>query len=465
MGRGLFGALASGLEVKSTDISALTWSRLFGEHQKVKSGVSVNIDSALKVSTVLACTRVLANGAAQIPLKVYRETADGSKFPAKDHPAYRLLWRRPNDWMTSFEFRQLLMFHAILGGNGYAYIGRGGVKRRLVELIPLVGYVRVDQANDYTLTYHVTGPDGITQVLPRESVMHLRGPSWNGYAGMDAIQIAREAIGLAIATEETHARLHSNGAKPGGLLSFEKELGDKAKERLKALAQENISGLRNAFKTLVLDNGAKWTPFTMTGVDGQHIETRKFQIEEICRDLNVYPQMVGHSDKTATFASAEAFFQAHVTNSLGPWLENWQQVFARDLFPDEDDISAEFSVQGLLRGDHKTRAEYYAAGIINGYFTRNEVRGWENLNRIEGLDEPLIPLNMGTATERAAMAKEVTSAVKAMIGHNGGPPLDDAEMEAKIGRVLSAANERRVRTARDELSTVLSTLPEGDPNG
>lgn len=457
--RGLFGAIADGLEAKATDISNLTWEKLLGEEARVKSGVAVNVDSALKVSTVLACARVLANGIAQIPLKVYREDEKGSKQPDKKHSAYKLLWRRPNDWMTSFEFRQLIMFHAVLNGNGYAYIGRGGVSKRLVELIPLVGHVEVKQANDWTLSYHVTGKDGLTQVFPRESIMHLRGPSWNGYAGMNAIQIAREAIGLAIATEETHARLHSNGAKPGGLLSFEKELGDKAKDRLKALAQDNISGLRNAFKTLVLDNNAKWTPFQMTGVDGQHLETRRFQIEEICRDLGVFPQMVGYSDKTATFASAEAFFLAHVIHSLEPWIENWQQVFARDLFPDDDDVTAEFSVQGLLRGDHKTRAEFYAAGIVNGYFTRNEVRKWENLNPIDGLDTPLIPLNMGTQDERDAMAKEVTAALKSMIGHNGGPALDDGELEAKIGRVLSASNERRIKTARDELTTVLATLP------
>jgi HK97 family phage portal protein len=325
---------------------------------------------------------------------------------------------------------------------------------------PLVGSVIPMQAADYELTYQVTDRDGTVTTYPRDQILHLRGPSWNGFAGMNAIHLAREAIGLAIATEETHARLHSNGAKPGGLLSFEKELGKAAKDRLKALAAENLAGLGNAFKTLVLDNGAKWTPFTMTGVDGQHIETRKFQIEEICRDLGVFPQMVGHSDKTSTFASAEAFFLAHVIYSLQPWIENWQQVFARDLFPDEDDISAEFSVQGLLRGDHKTRAEFYAAGIVNGYFTRNEVRKWENLNPIEGLDEPLIPLNMGTAEDRAAMAKEVTSAVKSMLGHNGGPAIDDAELELKIGRVLSKANEHRIRSARDHLENVLNTLPE-----
>lgn len=462
--RGLFGRIAGGLETKATDISALTWARLFGEEATSKAGVSVNLDSALKVSTVFACLRVLANGMAQMPLKVYREEDDGDKTPAKDHSTYRLLWRRPNDWMTSFEFRQCLMFHAGLQGNAYAYIGRGGVNRRVVELIPLVGAVTPKQARDYTLTYEVCGPDGVMAVLPRESVLHIRGPSWNGFAGMEALHVAREAIGLAIATEESQARLHSNGAKPGGLLSFDKPLGDAAKLQLKAMAQDRMEGLRNAYRTLVLDQGAKWTPFAMSGVDAQHLETRRFQIEQICADLGVFPQMVGHSDKTATFASAEAFFLAHVIHSLGPWIENWQQALERDLFDfeKEADLRAEFSVQGLLRGDHKTRAEFYASGIINGYFTRNEVRGWENLNKLDGLDEPLIPLNMGTQAERDAAAKEIASAVRSMIGHNGGPALedlDDAALETKIGRVLSARNEKRIIAARDNLNDVLATLP------
>ena len=136
---GLFGSLTSALrrrETKAADISGLTWSALFGQ-QNSRAGVSVNVDSALKVSTVFACLLVLADGIAQVPLKVYRERADGSKELAKDHPTYRLLSRRPNEWMTSFEFRQVMMFHAVLLGNGCAYIGRiRGVPRELIPLVP-----------------------------------------------------------------------------------------------------------------------------------------------------------------------------------------------------------------------------------------------------------------------------------------------------------------------------------------
>jgi len=400
---GLFGAVASGLrgrEVKTTDAGSLSWAGLFGQ-QNSRAGVSVTVDSALKVSTVFACLRVLADGIAQVPLKVYREKVDGSKELAKDHPAYRLLSRRPNEWMTSFEFRQVMMFHAALLGNGCAYIGRiRGVPRELIPLVP--GNYAIEQARDYTLTYRLTGLNGQSTVLPREDVFHLRGPSWTGAAGLDALQVAREAVGLAIATEETHAALHANGTQPGGVLSVKGSLDDAARARLKESWAQYQGGLANRFKTAVLDMDSTWTPLGMKGVDAEHLDTRRFQIEEICRDLKVFPQMVGYADKTATFASAEAFFLAHVIHTLNPWIENWEQSLARDLFPDEDDIVAKFSMQGLLRGDNAARATFYASGITNGWLTRNEARRLEDLNPIEGLGEPLLPLNMSTSAERSA---------------------------------------------------------------
>lgn len=458
--RGIFGSVAAGLEQKAVDVSPLTWRRLFGEEAAVKSGVSVTTDTALRVTTVLAATRVLAEGVAQVPLKLYREIDDsGSSEPARDHPVYRLIYRRPNEWMTSFEFRETMMFHAVLCTGAHAYINR--VRGEPKELIPLVpGRVRATQAADYTLTYELTDASGkMIGSVPRSDIFCVRGPSWDNYQALNLVHLAREAIGLAIATEETHARLHGNGVQPGGILSTEKTLGDAALLNLKEQFAEYKAGLHNKFKTLILDSGLKWESTSMKGVDAQHLETRKHQIEEICRALRVFPQMVGFSDKTATFASAEAFFLAHVTHSLQPWIERWEQAIARDLLDDDLKLFAKFSLQGLLRGDAKSRAEFYANGIQNGWMTRNEARRFEDLNPLEGLDAPLVPLNMGTQEERDAVAKELAGTVKAMLGHNGGPALDDDELERKIGRVLSAKNEKRIITARDELSAVLATLP------
>lgn len=464
MGRGLFGTLAAGardLEHKSADMAALTWEALMGA--PAKSGVAVNIDSALKVTTVLACCRVLAEGIAQIPLKVGRESAGGSFKPAVDHPAYRVLYRRPNDWMTSFELRETMMFHACLAGNAYAF--KNKLRGQLRELIPLVpGSVCVIKQPDWSLLYQVSDPDGrVVGLFDRSQIFHLRGPSWDSQIGLDAMRLAREAIGLSIATEETHAKLHANGAQPGGILGFDKMLSPEATAKLKANFAAHHEGVRNAFQTLVLDNGAKWTPMAMTGVDAQHLETRRFQIEEICRALRVLPIMIGYYDKAATYASSEQMFIAHLVHHVMPWVERWQQAIDVQLLDDDEALTARFNVRGLLRGDAASMAAYYASGIANGWLARNEARVEEGLDPLPGLDEPLVPLNMGTSADQATIAGKVVSAVKSFLVIDGGKSLPDDQIEAlelKIGRVLSSANEGRIRSAHAELERVLASLPK-----
>lgn len=380
---GLFGNIAVGLERKTTDVSALTWAKLWGEDASVKSGVSVNVDSALRVSTVLACARVISEGVAQLPFKLYREGKDGSKTLAKDHDLYYLLYRKPNSWMTSFQFREALTLHTVLTGNGHAFKNRlkpGGPVKELIPLAP--GRVRTVQAADHEVYYEISGIDGR---FTSNEIFHLRGPSWCGYLGMDAVQVARDAIGLAIATEETHARLHANAAQPGGVLSVKGSLDDAARERLKAGWKQFQEGLNNKFKTAVIDQEATWTPLAMTGVDSQHIETRKFQIEEICRALRVFPQMVMHSDKTSTFASAEQFFLAHVVHTLMPWVERWEQTVGCFLLNDDElDIAPKMNVAALLRGTAVDRANYFKAALGAGgspaWMTQDEVRALDELN-------------------------------------------------------------------------------------
>lgn len=395
---GLFARLF-GREAKTTDASNLTWARLLSDAEQVKSGVSVNINSALRTATCLACGRVIAEGVAQLPFKLYRERPDGrGSDPARDHSLYRILSRRPNPWMTSFEFRELLTLHAVFTGNAYAFknrVGNGPVR----ELIPLLPHcMRVTQEWDGAPSYEYQQKDGTTLRFTADQIFHLRGPSWNGYLGLDAVQTAREAIGLAIATEETHARLHKNSAKPGGLFSVKGQLSKESYDRIKAQIEESKSGLANAHKTWVLDQDAAWTSMAMTGVDAQHIETRKHQIEEICRAFRVFPQMVMHSDKTSTFASAEAFFIAHVTHTLMPWIERWEQTCDRDLLAEKEiDLYAKMNVTALLRGTARDRAEYFksalGAGGTRGWFTQNEVRALEEYNPMDGGDELPQPTN------------------------------------------------------------------------
>lgn len=373
-----------------------------------KSGQSVTVANALKVATVLACVRVISEGVAQVPFKLLRR--DGrNKMEAYDHPLWDILHRKPNDVTTSFGFRETLVIHAALTGNGYAFINRGtgGKVLELINIEP--GAVRVELADTMGLRprYFITGRTGGSREFPAETILHIQGPSWNGIAGMDAIRQAREAIGLAIATEEAHARLHSNGARPGGLLSVEGALQDEQYKKLRKWIDDNYVGGENAYRTMIMDRSAKFVPMAMSGVDTQHLETRRFQIEEICRIFRVMPIMVCSNDKASTYAGAEQNFLAHVVHTLGPWFERIEQAIDCQLLTAAERKAgyyAKLEERGLLRGALKDTAEYLykLAGI--GIMTRNEAREMLDLNPLADLDEPLTPINL--SAELAASQKE-----------------------------------------------------------
>lgn len=372
------------------------WREIYGGHA-AKSGVVVTWQTALTVVTALACIRVRANGMAQVPLKIFRQTDGGrNREAAVDHPLYYPLHRRPNDWQTSFEFRQTLEFHRQLMGNAYVFMNRVG-NGRIAELLPLDPCkVAVRRAKDYSLSYEVVAEDGTKQVFPAESIWHLRGPSWNGWTGLEVIKLAREALGLSLATEESQARLHKNGAQTSGLVSVDGPLGPQQYEDLAAWVKKQIAG-DGRHSPLILDRAAKFTQMAMTGVDAQHIETRRHQREEICLALGVYPQVLGISEQAPTYASAEQFFGAHVINTLGPEYEAWEQSADVNLLTEEDrrrGLYVKFIVNGLLRGSMKDRADYYTKMANVRALNPNEIRALEEMNAYEGGDAYLVPLNM-----------------------------------------------------------------------
>lgn len=358
------------------------------------SGVTVNVNRALQVATVLACCKVIAEGVSQIPWKVYQDK-NGAKQPAPEHHLYNVIYRNPNRWQTSFEYRETLMFHTILTGNHYSFVNRVGSAREVRELIPFEpNRVAVERLKNDTLKYIVRADDGRTQEFPEETIWHVRGPSWNGWHGMDALMLAREAIGLAITTEQAHSSLHKNGAKVSGLLSLKENIGEDRYRFLAAWVDQHASGGARENKPLVLDGSADWKSMQMTGVDTQHIETREHQIEEICRAFRVMPIMVGHADKTATYASAEQMFLAHVVHTLAPWYQRLEQSADINLLSEEDRTAGyytKFIPNALMRGAAKDRSEFYAkslgAGGSPAWMTPNEVRALEEMNPIAGGDE------------------------------------------------------------------------------
>ncbi len=394
----LLTALFSSKERKVSDASPLTWTALLGGAGASKTGLSVSELTALRVSTVYACCRVLCEDVGKLPLKLMVERAGGTKEVARRHPLHKLLSRRPNEWQTSMEWRMTMLLHALLGQGGYSYISRNPAGE-VIELIPMLpGSVRVIQDQNWTVSYEWTNGKGTMLRVRREDVHALHGLSWDGVRAMPVVQQGREAIGLAMASEETQARLHGQGARPGGIVSTPAKLGEQEVLNIKATFRDGYTGVDNAFKTLLLDNGLKFEPWTMNGVDGQHLQTRKHQVEEICRFFRVFPSMIGYSDKATTYGSAEAFFGAHVVHSLMPWIVLWEQSMERDLLTETEQNEGfylKFLFEGLLRGSATDRAAFYESAVTRGcWMSRNEARRLEDLNPMPGLDEMLRPLNM-----------------------------------------------------------------------
>lgn len=362
------------------------------------AGVHVNARTALQVSTVLACVKVIADGCATPKLRVFREQKGGRRELASDIPEFRLLARRPNEWQTSFEWRRQMTIHAALTGTGLSIKVRG-TNGRVRELIPVQpGSWDVQRVSRYELVYNCYDEFGLIGKFSADDVFLLNGVQWDWVRSMDAVKLAQSAIGLAIATEQSQVAMHKNGLRPSGLYSVNSSLNEQQHERLTAWIKR-LGGTARTGDPLVLDNAATWTPTAQTGVDAQHVETRRLQIEEVCRGYGVFPIMVGHSDKSATFASSEAFFGAHVKHTLAPWHEAWTQRLDEMMLDGDGPLFAEFDTRYLMAGAMKDRAQWARAMAELGIYTRNEIREEEGKDPLPGLDEPLTPMNMTSGTK------------------------------------------------------------------
>jgi HK97 family phage portal protein len=388
------GILARAFSSKSTSQDVLR-ALMLGNQSS--SGKNVNLTSAIQVSTVFAVCRVVGEGVAQVPLKLMKY--DGkTRLPYTEHPLYNILSTKPNDWQTSFEYREMMIWHLMLTGNHFSFINRA--RGKILELIPFSpGQVSVDRKSDYTLIYKVRTDDGKVMEFPAESIWHVKGPSLNGWLGLDPVKLARDAIGLAMASEESAGRLQKNGVRPSGVYSVEGTLKDDAYKALSNWIHENITGSENAGKPLILDRAAKWTNTQMSGVDAQSLETRKFQIEEICRFARVMPIMVGYSDKASTYASSEQMFLAHVVHTLAPWYQRIEQSIDANLLTEaerNDGVYSNFVEEGLLRGSTADTKDAILGYVNGGIMTPNEGRAKLDMNPMDDgeSDELRIPANI-----------------------------------------------------------------------
>lgn len=357
------------------------------------AGVAVTEKTAIQVSTVLACVKVIADGCATPNLHVYRELDDGTRQKATNIPEYRLLARRPNEWQTSFEWRRQMTLHAALTGAGLSIKVRGD-NGRVRELIPVApGQWDVRKISRYESRYRCYDEFGLIGDFKAEDVFVLHNLQWDWHQSMNAVTLARASIGLAMATEKSQSAMHANSLKTSGTYSVEGSLTSEQHDRLVSFLKAK-SGSENAGIPLVLDRSAKWQQTTQSGVDAQHVETRRLQIEEICRSYGVFPIMVGHNDKSATFASSEAFFAAHVKHTLAPWHRAWTQRIDEMLLDGNGPLFGEFDTRYMTAGSMKDRAQWARTMTEMGIYTRNEIRDEEGKDPLDGLDDPLTPMNM-----------------------------------------------------------------------
>ena len=367
------------------------------------SGVVVSPQTAMQSAAVYSSVKVLAESIGMLPLNLYRKEANNARTLLLDHPLHVLCHDQPNEWMTSVEFWEMMVMSLNLRGNAYAYINRNR-SGQVVELLPLQpDMVQVEMSTDFQLEYRISMPDGAFKRLGVGEVFHIRGLTLNGWLGISPITYARESIGLALATERFGGQLFKNGAKMGGVLEHPGKLSKESYERIKTSFDEAHSG-DNAHKTALLEEGMKFARISLSANDSQFLETRKYQRSEIAAIFRVPPHMIGDLER-ATFSNIEQQSLEFVNYSLMPWLVRIEKAIKRNLMtPDErKTMTAKFNVSGLLRGDASARSALYHNGILDGWMTRNEARAAESelgivLSPIDGLDLPLIPLNMEDGT-------------------------------------------------------------------
>jgi len=360
----------------------------------------VTAATAMKYTAVFACVRVLAETFASPPAMLYRKRDDGSREARNDLAIYDILHNRPNEEMSPFNFKEACMSALNLGGNS---VSEKMVNRR-GELVGLYPYqwqqVKIERDKDTKkLVYKIS--DGITvqKELSRQEAFHVPGLSFDGIVGLSPIEYAASAIRLGRSYEEFGVNLYKNGANPSGAFSVPGILKQEPYERLKKEIKENWTGMKNAGIPLLLEGGTNFEQFTIKPADAQLIENKKFQIEDIARIYRVPLHLIQNLDR-ATNNNIEHQSLEFIMYTMLPWFKRWEENINMQLLTPAERRAGyyiEFKLDGLLRGDAKSRADAYAVGRQWGWLSVNDIRKLENMNPIPNGDIYLQPLNMGEA--------------------------------------------------------------------
>ncbi len=392
-------SLLAGLFGEANASNAAPWDDFWYQPLPFTSstGLKINEAQAMRISAVYACVRILAETIASLPLFVYRRLPNGDKEKATDHPLFDILHTSPNRQQTAFTFFEQMQGFLALRGNAYAEIITDRIGNP-VELRPLPAtWVIPKKLIDGEIVYEVSQPNAVMRRVLADDMFHLPALAFNGLVGISPIRYAANSMGLSLAAETYGSAFFKNDANPGGVYEVPEALSDKAYKRLKSGIKKTHGGATNAKNPMILEEGLKWHQVSMAPNEAQFLETRKFQDVDIAAKIyRVPPHMIGIMDNSA-LKNIESQSLSFVINTIRPWLVRWEQMIDKSLIVDNDTYFAEFTVDGLLRGDSKARTNAYKTAILTGWMSRNEVRRLENMNSVDGLDEFLIPLNMGDA--------------------------------------------------------------------
>ena len=365
---------------------------------ETSSGEVVNEETAMKMAAVYACIRLLSQSVAKLPLHVYNNKG-GKKIKDERHAVTQLLETRPNPYMTPFDFKMTMEAHRQLYGNAYAEIqfGRDGYPKGLWILNPELTEVVTDDKNHGRVWYTTVLPDGQSVKLKYENVLHIKNIGLTGLKGMSPIAVARETIGSQMASQKYVSKFYKNGTTAKGVLSVPGViLKPEAKKIVREEWEKMNTGMTNANRIAILDSGITYQDLTMSQADAQFIETQKLNTTDIARIYNVPPHMIADLEH-ATFSNIEHQSISFVKNTLQPLLVSWEQALNFQLFTptEQKNYYCKYNVDSELRGDSKSRAEYYEIMERIGAYNIDEIRDKEDLPALEdGLGKKhLISLN------------------------------------------------------------------------
>jgi HK97 family phage portal protein len=394
----IFGKIASYFTGASGTKSPAAWFSEFFRGRKTASGADVTAETALELSAYYACIRNISEDLAKLPLHVYRRMKPRGRERQSQHPAYRILHHRANEEASAVSVRETLLHFSLGWGSGYAEIVRNGAGDP-VGLYPIhPARVQKKRTAGGELRYEVRNPNGETaRLLPRE-MFHLHGLGSDAMQGYEMSVLAKEAIGLGMEAEAFGANYFGNGTVVGGAIELPARWSDDARRRFRESLERRHKGARKAHGFLILEEDAKYNPFGIPPDQAQFLETRQFQVEEICRWFRMPPHKVQHLLRS-TFSNIESQAIEYVVDTLTPWAVRFEQEAWAKLLDEDPDIYIEHNFSGLLRGDDSKRAIYYRQMFGVGAMSPNDIRELENLNPVEGGDDYFIPLNMRRTTE------------------------------------------------------------------